>query len=101
MYDLIGNFTSALGAYVTGMDDCKTLVQANKRIYREFQSRIWATAPKFIPYTKQEQKAKTDCMPVDCDLVEEMVQEESDEPVSKETQGGPVDLDDVRKHIEA
>lgn len=101
MLTLVSKFGHDLQAFVAGSRHYETLIQSVNKAYRDYRSDIWATAPKYTPYTKAEITSKPDKRMGNNDFVGEL----EDLKDSKLGMGGTKrdvqDLDDVRKRNEA
>lgn len=99
MLKLVNGFVQDLGCYTEGSRHHEKLIQDVNQIYVRFKGKIWATAPRFTPFT-QDEIAKDDERSLSAIDFIGQIEEVRDEEA---TPGGMshkvMDLDSVREHI--
>lgn len=101
MLALISKFSHDMESYVNGARHFEGLIQSVKGAYREFKADIWATAPKYTPYTKAEIQAKPEKRMSSKDFIGELDELREGTLGVGGLKRDVNDLDDVRRHIEA
>lgn len=99
---LITELTANAQADIMGQPGHEEFMQAIKGAFQDYKSDVWATAPRFTPYSAKEigASSKTACQGSEnvgtIDIPE--LKEETIGLAGR--QGSLMNLDDVRKHVE-
>lgn len=96
MLDLITAFTTALKAQTAGSPGSEAFIQKVNEACLTFKSSIWATAPRFSPFTENERGDLEDYISVTASDIEEFRDSLVD---GSGNDGHWMDLDDVREFI--
>ena len=100
MNNLINNFRSEVEAYTEGSRHNEQLIQDLNRAYLAFKKKIWATAPRFSPFTREDILKDTSRAMINTDFVGEMEDMKEKDMDIGGLNSRVMNLDTVREHIQ-
>lgn len=99
MLGLVEDFSEHLGQSAVGTPDHESLIQAINAAYLDYKQKVWATAPKFTPFTKRDIKEDETKGMSKIDFLGD-VKGIKEKPMGVGgLKGRVLDLDDVRQHV--
>lgn len=97
MMNLVTSFTATLAAKTSGHPGHEAFMQDIKAAFEKYKREIWATAPRFTPFSTSAIKANPDLLKVD--YVSGIEELKEGAMGSGGTKGRMMNLDDIREHI--
>lgn len=99
MLGLVEDFAEHLGQSAIGTPDHESLIQSINAAYLDYKQKVWATAPRFTPFTKHDIKEDETKGMSKVDFLGD-VEGIKEKPMGVGGLKGKVlDLDDVRQHV--
>ena len=95
MISMIDTFTTGFQHCADGRSGYETFLQDVMASYEHFRAEVWATAPRFLPFTKSQLNAR----PKGAGTVGDIDEIKDERLGTSGKKGKEMDLDDVRQHI--
>lgn len=99
MMGLVEDFSERLGQSAVGAPNHEFLIQSINAAYLDYKQKVWATAPRFTPFTKDDINEDETKRMSKIDFLGDVEGVKEVPMGAGGLEGRVLDLDDVREHV--